>query len=117
MYCKHCGKEIDDDVIICVHCGKQVQELKMEKSEQPIVINNNNSASSFATATAVNVVGGRAKNKWISFFLCLFTICGHKFYEGKIIMGIIYLCTGGLFFIGWFLDLIAILGKPNPYYV
>lgn len=32
-------------------------------------------------------------------------------------MGILYLCTMGLFGIGWIIDLFAILGKPNPYYV
>lgn len=57
------------------------------------------------------------KNKWISFFLCLFTICGHKFYEGKIGMGILYFCTVGLFGIGWIIDLITIALKPNTYYV
>ena len=63
----------------------------------------------------VNV--GNEKNKWVAFFLCLFTICGHKFYEGKIGMGVLYLFTGGLFGIGWFVDLIVLLTKPNPYYV
>ena len=59
-----------------------------------------------------------AKNKWVSFFLCLFLgILGiHKFYEGRILFGIIYLCTGGLFGIGVFIDLIILILKPNPYY-
>lgn len=29
----------------------------------------------------------------------------HRFYMGKILTGIIYLCTGGLFFVGWLYDL------------
>ena len=59
-----------------------------------------------------------AKNKWVSFFLCLFLgILGiHKFYEGRILFGIIYLCTGGLFGIGVIADLIILILKPNPYY-
>lgn len=32
-------------------------------------------------------------------------------------MGIVYLFTVGLFGIGWIIDLISILCKPNPYYV
>lgn len=58
------------------------------------------------------------KNKWVSFFLCLFLgVLGiHKFYEGKIIFGIIYLCTGGIFGIGVIVDLILLILKPNPYY-
>lgn len=59
-----------------------------------------------------------AKSKWISFFLCLFFgIFGiHKFYEGRILFGIIYLCTGGLFGVGVIVDLIILILKPNPYY-
>ena len=40
-----------------------------------------------------------------------------EFYEGKSSMGILYLCTVGLFGIGWFVDIIVLLCKPNPYYV
>ena len=113
-YCKHCGEMIDKDCVICPKCGKQVEELK--KSSESIVINNTNTASANAS---VHVVGGRIKNKWVAFFLCLFLgyIGIHKFYEGKIGMGILYMFTGGLFGIGWFVDIIVLLCKPNPYYV
>lgn len=59
-----------------------------------------------------------AKSKWISFFLCLFLgFFGiHKFYEGRILLGILYLFTAGLFGIGIVFDLIILLFKPNPYY-
>ncbi len=59
----------------------------------------------------------RCVNKWVAFLLCLFLgVLGiHKFYEGKIIFGLIYLFTGGLFGIGWIVDCILILLKPNPY--
>ncbi|WP_405342843.1 NINE protein [Ruminococcus sp.] len=40
-----------------------------------------------------------------------------KFYEGKTGMGLLYLFTGGLFLVGVIIDFIAILTKPNPYYV
>ncbi len=117
-YCKHCGELIDTDCIICPKCGKQVEELN--KSDTPIVINNSASSSSSASATIVTPVEtatGRAKNKWISLLLCIFTLCGHKFYEGKIGMGILYLLTGGLLGIGCLIDIIKLIGKPNPYYV
>jgi len=57
------------------------------------------------------------RNKWISFFLCLLAgvFGAHKFYEGRILLGIVYICTGGLFGIGIIIDLIALLFKPNPY--
>ena len=59
-----------------------------------------------------------AKNKWISFFLCLFlgVFGAHKFYEERILLGILYLCTAGIFGIGVIFDLIVLFFKPNPYY-
>ncbi len=24
MYCKYCGKKVDDDSIYCMYCGKQI---------------------------------------------------------------------------------------------
>ena len=59
------------------------------------------------------------KSKWASFFLCLFfgVIGVHKFYEGKVGLGVLYLFTGGFLGIGVFVDLIVLLFKPNPYYV
>ena len=38
------------------------------------------------------------KSKWVSFFLCLFfgLFGAHKFYEGRILLGILYICTAGL---------------------
>ena len=117
MFCKHCGKEIDDDVIVCPNCGKQVQELKAEKNDTPIIVNN--SAVANASAVATTPMAMRAKNKWVAFCLCLFLgfFGAHKFYEGKILFGIVYLFTCAFFGIGWLIDLIIILTKPNPYYV
>ncbi len=115
-FCHHCGAEIDKDCIICPKCGKQVEQVKQEQPQ--IVINNANNN----TNTNVNANTGRPRkecNKWVAFFLCLFLgfLGGHKFYEGKIGMGILYICTAGLFGIGIIVDLITILCKPNPYYV
>lgn len=58
------------------------------------------------------------KSKWVAFWLCFFFgVLGiHKFYEGRVIFGILYLFTGGLFGIGVIVDLIILLLKPNPYY-
>ena len=120
-FCKYCGEKIPEDAIICTKCGRQVEELKRNNENNQIIINNNNSASAAASASAVatgyGYGHGKQKNKWVALALCIFTICGHKFYEGKIGMGIVYLCTMGLFGIGWFIDIIALLFKPNPYYV
>lgn len=112
-YCKFCGEIIDKECVICPKCGKQVEELK---AAQPNVVIHN-------TNTNVNknqIRGyGRPKNKWVALFLCVFFgwMGAHKFYEGKVGMGILYLCTVGLLGIGWIIDIISMLFKPNPYYV
>lgn len=60
---------------------------------------------------------GKLKDKRVSLILCLlFGIFGaHRFYEGKIFTGLLYLCTCGLFGIGWLVDLIILLSKPGFY--
>ena len=59
-----------------------------------------------------------AKSKWVSFFLCLFFGCfgAHKFYEGRVLLGIVYIFTLGFCGIGVVIDLIILLFKPNPHY-
>ena len=118
-FCKFCGAKIPLDAVLCTSCGRQVEELKQaqQTTQTPnIVINNSN------VNTNTNTVGGRPgkpKNKWVAVLLCLFLglVGGHKFYEGKIGMGILYIFTAGLFGIGAFIDLLILLFKPNPYYV
>ncbi len=54
-------------------------------------------------------------NKWLVFVLCLFLgIFGvHRFYEKKIGMGVLYLCTLGICGIGVIVDLINIARRPS----
>ncbi len=116
-YCKYCGEKIPEDAIICTHCGRQVEQIKNEQPQ--VIINNSNSNINNNTNRNNASYHGGAKNKWVALLLCLFLgFFGiHKFYEGKILLGIVYLCTFGLFGIGWFVDCISLLFKPNPYYV
>lgn len=116
-FCKHCGGTIPQDAVMCTHCGRQVEELA-GAAQQQVVIQNTNMNTNTAAAVVAGV-GARAKNKWTAFVLCLLLgyFGAHKFYEGKVGMGVLYLFTLGLFGIGWFVDLIVLLTKPNPYYV
>jgi len=34
MYCKNCGKEVDEKAVVCPHCGVQLKELKVENSNR-----------------------------------------------------------------------------------
>lgn len=120
-FCKHCGGKIAAAAVICPLCGCQVEEIKETQGAAPqIVINNANTNSNVNTNTNVN--GGaaaRARSKWVALVLCFFLgwLGAHKFYEGKAGMGVLYLLTLGLFGIGVLIDFIALLFKPNPYYV
>ncbi|MGN1114462.1 MAG: NINE protein [Oscillospiraceae bacterium] len=128
MKCPKCGGETPQNSKFCSYCGSELPQP--QKVENHSTVNNityninyaddlhyvDSNAKKNKNSNTV-IVTGRQKNKWISFFLCLFTIFGHKFYEGKVGMGFIYLFTCGLFGIGWIFDLISLLCKSNPYYV
>lgn len=122
-FCKHCGGVLPFDAVLCTHCGRQVEELTGTNQPQ-VIIHNQNANTNTNTNTNIHTnaaagIGLRAKNKWVAFSLCLFLgfLGAHKFYEGKIGMGFLYLFTGGLFCIGWIIDLFSLLLKPNPYFV
>lgn len=117
MFCQKCGNQISDDSVYCPNCGTATTTANTPQQSaagQPIINIVNTNTNSGAMGAM-----GNAKNKWVAFVLCLFLgfFGAHKFYEGKAGMGILYLCTIGLFGIGWIVDIISILGRPNPYYV
>ena len=127
--CAYCGKPFCADCLVEVkgrmYCkadlGNVLDEAKQSNSSSQPTITINNSNENTNTNANINAAmfGVRMKNKWVAFFLCLFLgfLGAHKFYEGKAGAGILYLLTGGLFTVGWFIDCIVLLCKPNPYYV
>ncbi|MBI5403318.1 MAG: NINE protein [Ignavibacteriae bacterium] len=57
------------------------------------------------------------KSKGIAYLLWFFlgTFGVHKFYLGKIGVGILYFFTGGLFLIGWIYDLFTLGSQVDIY--
>ena len=115
--CPKCGAPMEDE--LCGYCGY------VEKKEpQPVFHGNDLSQQAIRTQTVQpqvvmanqpignpNIVPGVSrKNKMTALILCIFLggFGAHKFYVGKVGMGIIYLITLGLFGIGWVIDIILI---------
>lgn len=117
-FCKYCGARIPMDAVVCTHCGRQVEML--QQAQQPIVINNTTTQNANPIVNQNVAVGsGRAKSKVTALVLCIllgeFGI--HRFYEGKILTGLLWMFTFGMFGIGWLVDFIILLCKPSTYYV
>ena len=107
MICKHCGKETKEGEW-CEHCEGPLTkeaELKQAKLDKRIATINRIEHAIYH------------KNKFISMALCFFLgyFGAHRFYEGKIITGVIWLLTGGLFGIGVFFDFLCLIVKPTIY--
>ena len=32
MFCKNCGKEVNEKAVVCIHCGCAIEQPKIEKS-------------------------------------------------------------------------------------
>ncbi len=110
-YCKYCGKLIHMDAVICTYCGRQVEVLKTEPNYV------NQTTTVIHTAVPANV---RPLNRVVSLILCIaMGVLGvHRFYEGKVGTGFLWLFTGGMFGIGWLVDMITLAClKSNDYYI
>lgn len=115
MYCKHCGKQIADNAVICVHCGVATRNMvAYQQNNFPVppnitIVNTNTNANSGYNYTQALIYDYRSR--WAAFFLCLFLGWAgvHRFYMRKAGTGVLWLFTGGLFGIGWFIDTIVLL--------
>lgn len=116
-YCRHCGAHIPEKAVICTKCGCQVEELRREDDEPQVVVNHHYHTARPEAAPARNI--SRQRSKWTAFALCVFLgwIGAHKFYEGKHFWGVVYVLTFAFGGIGWLVDCMVLLFKPNPYYV
>lgn len=112
-FCKECGEKIAKKAVVCPKCGCQVENTASAAPQ--IVIENQNQNVQSQNAVPV----GKEKNKWVALLLLLFfgAVGGHKFYEGKVGMGVLYIFTLGLLGVGVIVDFFRLLFKPTHYYV
>lgn len=61
----------------------------------------------------------KKRDKRVALILCIFLglFGAHRFYDRDRKMGFLYLFTLGLVGVGWIVDLVSIMRKPNPYYI
>lgn len=110
--CPVCGAPMENNN--CGYCGYKEETTPNSATVPPqagqpfvqsqVIINNQ-------TIPNPGVVPGVSKkNKVVALLLCIFLgwLGVHRFYVGKIGTGILYLFTGGLFGIGWIIDIIVI---------
>lgn len=110
--CPKCGAPCAEHAKFCQNCGAEISAAAFVDSAAI-------SKNVQVPAPSPHLAERREINKWIAFLLCLFLgwLGAHRFYEKKIWTGILWLLTFGFFYLGWLVDLIVILTKPNPYYV
>ena len=128
--CDNCGStscdKIDDTTYKCIFCGRE-QRIFMEQpkvsdedymssnsetKEEPKASDENKDSKNETKNDnfAENCKDLYKNNKSLVLLLvCIFVgyMGVHKFLQGKIVMGIIYFLTGGLFSIGWIIDIIT----------
>lgn len=102
--CPKCDAAMPEDSFYCLNCGGAFPDRNIE----------------FETIKRrITIQAGTWRSKWIALILCVFFgwLGVHRFYEGKVITGLLYLCTLGFFGIGWIVDIVRLAMKPNPYRV
>ena len=126
-FCSNCGTTIVDGQKYCDKCGTEINlPPKAQPTQNPQAAYTQPTQNPQAAYTQPQqnpqnvVVNVRHNNTYVNYdsdkskmaalLLCLlFGYLGaHHFYAGKIIMGLLYLCTGGLFGIGWVIDIFII---------
>jgi hypothetical protein len=87
--CPRCGAPLLPDARFCNRCGEPIGSgWRITRPQEPY----------------------SDRSGMVALLLCLFLgyLGIHRFYAGKLVTGLIWLATGGLFGIGWLVDLILI---------
>ncbi|MBQ4639309.1 MAG: TM2 domain-containing protein [Clostridia bacterium] len=124
MKCSSCGAQLQEGASFCSYCGTGVDEGTARgenTSVQHIHVHNHYYEQQPEDARVVETVYVREEArspKSRVILLVLYFVLGyvgaHKFYSGRIGMGVLYAVTGGIFGIGLFVDFFSILfGTPR----
>lgn len=113
--CKCCGsreyKKVESNIYKCMYCGAKEEIIKTPEVKQVVKEKINSDKNEFSELTAELQTKRKVfLKKFIALILCMFagTMGLHKFYEGKIGMGFLYLFSFALCGIGWIVDIIKL---------
>ena len=113
--CPMCGAPLDNGK--CGYCGYTTPTVFPQTTSAPSenpgrqIENSTISHNEVHITVAPTITYGISqKSKTLTLLLCIFLgyLGIHKFYVGKIGSGLLYLLTGGLFGVGWLIDIIVI---------
>ena len=106
--CPNCGAPMEGNTCNYCHYTAPVQQANGTGN---VVINNVYTQPQGPNVNVQYTKTISPKNKMVALLLCIFLgyFGVHKFYVGKVGMGIVYLFTFGLFGFGWVIDIILIL--------
>lgn len=126
MQCPSCGASVSG--AFCEYCGAKMPAERVETQvihAQNVTVNNYYQQAGTRTSNPgqstqrVDLNVGFSpvvspKSRTIALLLCVFLgyFGAHRFYAGRILMGIVYLLTLGLFGVGWLVDIVLVaLGR------
>lgn len=108
MYCTKCGNELDDAAVICPKCGVPTANYWATQQPDPAQSGVQQTVQVNVTAPAASNVS--TKSRTVALGLCIFLggLGVHRFYMGRVGLGLLYLFTVGLGGIGVLIDLILV---------
>lgn len=116
-FCQNCGAPLTPDGKFCESCGTPIEQPQAPPAYTQAPPAYAQPPPAYAQPQVnINITNQNLavspKSQGILILLWFFggVIGLHHFYAGHIGMGLLYICTGGLFGIGWIIDLCSIVG-------